>query len=127
MLDVIWVPEFARAGWLLDLTPHLEPGELAPYFPSTVEAATYDGRIWALPWNMNVGLQRFLVWSLAAIPLVTVILVSVASGIVLVGVPLWFERWRLRARVRSLESRLGAAEAPRGERDRAAGSSPPAP
>src|ERR1700693_3558411 len=21
MLDVIWVPEFARAGWLLDLTP----------------------------------------------------------------------------------------------------------
>src|SRR2546422_3527141 len=26
MLDVIWVPEFARAGWLLDLTPGLHPG-----------------------------------------------------------------------------------------------------
>jgi multiple sugar transport system substrate-binding protein len=33
MLDCIWVPEFARAGWLLDLTPHLQPGELAPFFP----------------------------------------------------------------------------------------------
>ena len=24
MLDVIWVPEFAQAGWLLDLTPFLD-------------------------------------------------------------------------------------------------------
>ncbi|MBI4629871.1 MAG: extracellular solute-binding protein [Candidatus Rokubacteria bacterium] len=59
MLDVIWVPEFARAGWLLDLTPHLVPGELAPHFPSTVEAATHDGRVWALPWTMNVGLLYY--------------------------------------------------------------------
>jgi multiple sugar transport system substrate-binding protein len=59
MLDVIWVPEFARAGWLLDLTPHLAPGELAPFFPSTVEAATLDERVWALPWNMNVGLLYY--------------------------------------------------------------------
>src|SRR5882724_4088041 len=27
MLDCIWVPEFARAGWLLDLTAHLRPAE----------------------------------------------------------------------------------------------------
>ena len=26
MLDVIWVPEFARAGWILDLTPSRDPG-----------------------------------------------------------------------------------------------------
>src|SRR5439155_1616340 len=30
--------------------------ELAPFFPSAVAAATYDHRVWALPWNMNVGL-----------------------------------------------------------------------
>jgi multiple sugar transport system substrate-binding protein len=59
MLDVIWVPEFARAGWLLDLTPFLPPGELAPHFPASVEAATYNGRIWALPWIMNVGLLYY--------------------------------------------------------------------
>jgi multiple sugar transport system substrate-binding protein len=59
MLDVVWVPEFARAGWLLDLTPGLHPGELAPYFLSTVAAATDHGRVWALPWNMNVGLLYY--------------------------------------------------------------------
>lgn len=59
MLDVIWVPEFARAGWLLDLTPLLSPAELAPHFTAAVEAATYDGRVWALPWIMNVGLLYY--------------------------------------------------------------------
>jgi multiple sugar transport system substrate-binding protein len=59
MLDVIWVPEFARAGWLLDLTDRVEPGELAPYFPSAVAAATWGGRVWAFPWNMNVGLLYY--------------------------------------------------------------------
>jgi multiple sugar transport system substrate-binding protein len=59
MLDVVWVPEFARAGWLLDLTPHLTPDELAPHFPSAVEAARYGGRVWAVPWLMNVGLLYY--------------------------------------------------------------------
>jgi len=59
MLDVIWVPEFARAGWLLDLTPHLAPDELAPHFSSAVAAARYDGRVWAVPWSMNVGLLYY--------------------------------------------------------------------
>jgi len=59
MLDCIWVPEFARAGWLTDLTPYLSPDELAPYFASTVAAAKYGGRVWALPWNFNVGLLYY--------------------------------------------------------------------
>ena len=59
MLDVIWVPEFARAGWLLDLTDRVRPEELAPHFASTVAAATWAGRVWALPWNMNVGLLYY--------------------------------------------------------------------
>lgn len=59
MLDCIWVPEFARAGWLLDLTGQLAPGELAPFFPSAVASATHDGRVWALPWNFNVGLLYY--------------------------------------------------------------------
>jgi multiple sugar transport system substrate-binding protein len=59
MLDLIWVAEFARAGWLLDLSPFLAPDEMAPHFPSAVAAATYDGRLWALPWNMNVGMLYY--------------------------------------------------------------------
>src|SRR6266436_10195401 len=37
MLDCIWVPEFARAGWILDLTAGLSPEELSAHFPSAVE------------------------------------------------------------------------------------------
>jgi multiple sugar transport system substrate-binding protein len=59
MLDVVWTPEFARAGWLLDLTPRLRPGELDAFFPSAVEAATHQDRVWGLPWNMNVGLLYY--------------------------------------------------------------------
>jgi multiple sugar transport system substrate-binding protein len=59
MLDVIWVPEFARAGWLLDLTPSLLPGELDPHFPAAAASARWNGRVWALPWNFNVGLLYY--------------------------------------------------------------------
>jgi multiple sugar transport system substrate-binding protein len=59
MMDVIWVPEFARAGWLLDLTAHVSPVEREAFFPSTIAAATQGGRFWGLPWNMNVGLLYY--------------------------------------------------------------------
>jgi uncharacterized integral membrane protein len=49
---------------------------------------------------------RFAVWQVEAVPLATIILVSVALGVVLAGVPLLVERSRLR----SLESRLDEAE-----------------
>jgi len=68
---------------------------------------------------------RFLVWSLEGVPLATVILVSVAAGVVLVGLPLWVDRWRLRMRLRSLEARLASAEALLGERDRGPETGPP--
>ena len=46
-----------------------------------------------------------LVWRVTPVPLAAVVLVSLAAGIVLVGVPLWIQRWRLRSRLRSLEAR----------------------
>lgn len=70
---------------------------------------------------------RFLFWQLDTVPLATIMLVSVALGVVLVGVPLLVERWRLRSRLRALESRLGTAETVPGEQDGAPGSSPSAP
>lgn len=61
---------------------------------------------------------RFLFWSLE-LPLASVILGSVAAGIVLVGLPLWIGRWRLSSRARTLERRLAAADAERAEAGRA--------
>jgi len=59
MLDVVWVAEFARAGWLLDLSPWVGKEELTPHFPSTLEPATWNGGVWALPWLMNVGVLYY--------------------------------------------------------------------
>jgi multiple sugar transport system substrate-binding protein len=59
MLDVIWVPEFARAGWILDLTAFVPAAERAAHFPSALEPAVQEGKLWALPWFMNVGLLYY--------------------------------------------------------------------
>jgi uncharacterized integral membrane protein len=61
---------------------------------------------------------RFLLWSLDAVPLATIILVSVAAGLVLGGFPLMIDRWRLRSRNRGLEHRLNAMETERRESER---------
>ncbi|MDD5558988.1 ABC transporter substrate-binding protein [Candidatus Methylomirabilis sp.] len=58
-LDVIWVQEFARAGWLLDLSPRLGGERLAEFLPGPVEAATYNDRIHAVPWFANAGILYF--------------------------------------------------------------------
>jgi uncharacterized integral membrane protein len=49
---------------------------------------------------------RFLVWTLDAVPLAGVVLLAVAAGLLLAGIPLLVTRLRYRSRVRSLESRL---------------------
>jgi multiple sugar transport system substrate-binding protein len=59
MLDVIWVPEFARAGWLLDLSPWVTREELSPHFPAAVTASTWGGGVWGMPWNMNAGVLYY--------------------------------------------------------------------
>ena len=59
MLDVIWVPEFARAGWILDLTPSVALAERDAHFPTAIAPAVQEGRLWALPWFMNVGLLYY--------------------------------------------------------------------
>jgi multiple sugar transport system substrate-binding protein len=53
-LDVIWTPEFAAAGWVLPLTRY-GPAS-SEFFPATVEANTWAGKLYALPWFADVGL-----------------------------------------------------------------------
>ncbi len=58
-LDVIWVPEFARAGWLRDLTFALTKEEEQAFFPGPIKAVTYNGRRFAVPWYIDAGLLYF--------------------------------------------------------------------
>jgi multiple sugar transport system substrate-binding protein len=53
-LDVIWTPEFAAAGWILPLDGFGPPVE--EYFPATIAANRWDGKLYALPWFVDVGM-----------------------------------------------------------------------
>src|SRR5262249_37417034 len=55
---------------------------------------------------------HFLVWEIDRLPLAAVILFSLGIGIVLVGVPLWVQRWQLRSQVRALERRMAGPPPP---------------
>jgi len=53
-LDVIWTPEFAAAGWVLPLNKY--GPTTSDFFPATIEANTWAGKLYALPWFADVGL-----------------------------------------------------------------------
>ncbi|HEX7595825.1 MAG TPA: ABC transporter substrate-binding protein [Gemmatimonadaceae bacterium] len=53
-LDVVWTPEFAAAGWVLPLDPY-SPAR-SEFFPATIIANTWAGKLYALPWFADVGL-----------------------------------------------------------------------
>ena len=53
-LDVVWTPEFAAAGWVLPLDTY-GPAR-AEFFPATIKANTWAGKLYALPWFADVGL-----------------------------------------------------------------------
>jgi multiple sugar transport system substrate-binding protein len=53
-LDVVWTPEFAAAGWILDLE-RFHPATDS-FFPATVAANRWRGRLYALPWFVDVGM-----------------------------------------------------------------------
>jgi multiple sugar transport system substrate-binding protein len=58
-MDVIWVPEFARAGWLLDVSHLLGPGEENAFFPGPMRAVTMNDGIYAIPWYIDAGVLYY--------------------------------------------------------------------
>jgi multiple sugar transport system substrate-binding protein len=54
-MDVVWVPEFSRAGWLLDLTERASASLLADIFPAPLRACTHRERLYGLPWFIDAG------------------------------------------------------------------------
>ena len=53
-LDVVWTPEFAAAGWVLPLDRYAPTKP--DFFPATIQANTWAGKLYALPWFADVGL-----------------------------------------------------------------------
>jgi multiple sugar transport system substrate-binding protein len=56
--DVIWTAEFASQGWLYDMTPYVERIK-DRFIESSLETATYDGRVWGVPSYTNAALLYY--------------------------------------------------------------------
>jgi multiple sugar transport system substrate-binding protein len=53
--DVIWTAEFASQGWLYDMTPYMDTVR-DTFIPSSLESATYEGKVWGVPSYTNAAL-----------------------------------------------------------------------
>jgi trehalose/maltose transport system substrate-binding protein len=58
-LDVIWIAEFASAGWLKDLTELVTPADRETFFKGPLAAVSYRGRQYAIPWFVDAGLLYY--------------------------------------------------------------------
>ena len=54
MIDVIWPDEFIKAGYLLDVTSRVTPDMKANMFSASWNGVTRDGKIYGMPWLMDV-------------------------------------------------------------------------
>ncbi len=52
-MDVPYVPEFAAAGWTIPVDEILPKEEQAKFFQGTLHGATYEGKLWGVPWFNN--------------------------------------------------------------------------
>lgn len=58
-IDTIWAQEFAKAGWIAPLDELLTPAERDGFFPGPIEAATFNGRLYAVPWYVDAGVLYY--------------------------------------------------------------------
>jgi len=85
-----------------------------PLFYLLITALVLAIAVFALQ-NADPVTVRFLGWRLEGAPLAAVILVSGVIGALVVSLVGFVQRWKLRAQIRRLESRLNPPEAPKPE------------
>ena len=55
-MDVIWTGEFANAGWVEEWTGPLKQQVTEDVFPNVIETASFEGKLYAAPFNTNTQL-----------------------------------------------------------------------
>lgn len=53
-LDAVWTPEFAAAGWIMDLSRFAPPAD--SFFSAMITANQWRGKLYAVPWFVDVGM-----------------------------------------------------------------------
>ena len=58
-IDTIWIAEFASAGWLESLEGYVDPEDRASFISVTEKTDVFRGRLYAIPWDANIGLLYY--------------------------------------------------------------------
>jgi len=59
-MDIIWVPEFAEKGWLMDLTDKFEQEKLkGEFLISEVDNGVYNNKLYRIPFRTDVGVLYY--------------------------------------------------------------------
>lgn len=58
--DVVWTAEFARHGWVTDLSDRFhDTFDAANLMQASVDAASHQARIWGIPWYSDAGMLYY--------------------------------------------------------------------
>ena len=57
--DVIWPAQFAANGYIADLSHRFPEEERSEYLPAVIEAMTYEGGIYGVPWYTDAGMLYY--------------------------------------------------------------------
>lgn len=58
-IDVIWVPEFATAGWARPLDDRFSPAMRQDFLPATIEVGQYETHVYGVPSRIDAGLLYY--------------------------------------------------------------------
>ena len=57
--DVIWTAQLAENGWISDLSDRFTESQRREFLPGSVEAITYEGKTFGMPWFTDTGLLYY--------------------------------------------------------------------
>ena len=57
--DVVWIPKFAAAGWLRNLSDYVDPAELGAFLAADIQAGTYQEGFYRMPFRSDMGMLYY--------------------------------------------------------------------
>lgn len=58
-MDIVWVPKFAAAGWLLNLSDRITEEDLADFLEGDVNGGRYEGDLYRMPVRSDAGMLYY--------------------------------------------------------------------
>ncbi|RMF22885.1 MAG: ABC transporter substrate-binding protein [Cyanobacteria bacterium J083] len=59
LMDIVWVPKFAAAGWLMPLSNKLDEAELQKFMPGDLNGGMYEGELYRIPVRTDAGMLYY--------------------------------------------------------------------